>query len=280
MAAPAALGTQPKAVPPDARADPSGWKRHLPWAHRGGVAGGPGTVVFLSCQYLGRGGSPVGGGRRSARTGSLGPDVAGFRSGDPAAIVSARAIAERVIGRSGYFVPPEDRLEILQDIFLALYQAVSSPRFRIHSSFGAFVRCVAHRRCVDWVRQQRRNDSARDPASGAEDPPAPATTAEERLHDVERKRLARSVLNRLRASCRELLIAWMNDVPYSAISLKDGRSEEALRQQVQQCLKEARRLVSPRYGRPRGSRATPPPPRGPRGAASAGPAARGGPDGP
>lgn len=160
-----------------------------------------------------------------------------YLAGDPAAIANIRDQARRVVHAKGYFVPFAEREDILQEILLNVYRAASAPGFRLQHGVNAFVRTLAHRRCVDWVRLHRRDDSpARSVTPLAGGP-------EEDVLQRERLQIAGQVLETLPPGCRKLIVQrFVEGRSYTEISRLQGRSEHALRNQLYKCLKKAQLL--------------------------------------
>lgn len=91
----------------------------------------------------------------------------------------------------GYADNPGDHADLLQEIFIALWQAL--PRFRGDSSVWTFTFRVAHNRAVSFAARTRRRRSVPLPADVQDTKPGPDEVAEAR-----RRRL------RLMAAIRQL----------------------------------------------------------------------------
>ena len=163
--------------------------------------------------------------------------LARYLAGDPSAIADIRNYARRVVYAKGYFVPIAEREDIVQEILLNVFRAASVPGFRLQHGVNAFVRVLAHRRCVDWVRLHRRDDSpARSITPHAGGP-------EEDVLKRERLQIAGRVLETLPPGCRKLIVQrFVEGRSYTEISHIQGRSEHALRNQLYKCLQKARQL--------------------------------------
>jgi RNA polymerase sigma factor (sigma-70 family) len=162
-----------------------------------------------------------------------------FVGGDPEAIEVARRAVNATIAARAYRIAPPERQDIAQDALLDVWRAVTAPGFSFHNSFEGLVRSIACRRCID-ARRRKRWTVALDV-----DVPETRTGAEERLVELEALQLARTVLTRLRDSCQELLrLHTMQSRSYREIAQEQGRSEVALRQQMTDCLKHARVLMT------------------------------------
>ena len=163
--------------------------------------------------------------------------LARYMNGDRAAIAQIRDYARLIVCAKGYFVPVAEREDILQEILLNFYRAASAEGFRLQYGVSAFVRALAHRRCVDWVRLHRRDDSSFHSAASVTAGPEEEALKREKLH------VAGQILEALTPSCRKLIVQrFVEGRSYSEISRLQGRTEHALRNQVYKCLKKAQRL--------------------------------------
>ena len=158
--------------------------------------------------------------------------------GDPAAASRVAKLARLVVGDRGYFIPAKDRPDIVQEVILDVWRAVIRPGFRFGQEFDSFVRTVAYRRCVDWLRRSR-------PTEELESNPLPgAGRPDEELFDREQIERGRQVLRQLGASCLEVIrLRSIDELSYRQIAERQGRSEGAVRNQMYKCLKQARRIL-------------------------------------
>ncbi len=158
--------------------------------------------------------------------------------GDADAVARVGALLRLMVGERGHFIPPDQRDDVIQEAMLDLWRAIVRPDFTLRHGLDAFVRIVAHRRCLDWMR--RRRDTA---------PLDERLTSNARRPDdalIERQTAARRewILARLSEGCRELIRLRVGDrLSYRQIGERLCRSEGALRNQMYKCLVRARRLV-------------------------------------
>lgn len=161
-----------------------------------------------------------------------------FRQGDPEATAQAAEQAAMVLRLRGYSIPRSQRADLVQEVMAELWEKVSAADFRTDRAFVAYVRTLAYWRCIDWRRRQRV-EVPLDTGTAAR-----SKRPDEMLIGQERARLGRRVIRMLRKPCRELirLHAWRG-LTYKKIAQLLGRSEGALRVQMNQCLKEARAVL-------------------------------------
>lgn len=167
------------------------------------------------------------------------PDLlAQYLKGELPALARVREIARWVVAQRGYFIPEPEREDLLQEVLLNVYRAASKEGFRLQHGAEAFVRSVAHRRCIDWVRRHRRVVEA-----GVKPNNPRPSSPEDEVVATERLRLARRVLVSLPEACRELIVRrTVEGRSYAEISRLEGRSEQALRNQLYKCLKKAQEM--------------------------------------
>ena len=178
--------------------------------------------------------------KATGATGGLtGEEVEGLLAGDPSALARIRNTIRVVVRYKGYFVPGSEREDLVQEVLLSVWREVSKPGFQLRGSFDAFVRCLAHRRCVDWIR----NLPPKDPDCRPADQREPARP-DHPLLEKEKVSLARKTLEKLREPCRNLIELHVGKkISYRELSGQTGRSEMALRRQMSDCLKQARRIL-------------------------------------
>lgn len=168
-----------------------------------------------------------------------------FLAGEPAALSEAAAIVGRVIALKGYYVPAGERADLRQETLFQAWREVRKAGAAFEGRFEAFLRAIAHRRCIDWVRTHRKTEAF--PEDGADSAASPEDAARSR----ERRTLGAQVIARLRAPCRELFRLHAGEnLSYREIAAREGRTEGALRVQMSTCLKEARRLLARLRGQP------------------------------
>ncbi len=160
-----------------------------------------------------------------------------FVLGEHGALACVEALITRTVRFRGYYIPSEDRRDLVQETILETCQALARPGFSLAHGLAAFVRSIAYRRCVDWMRRYRAYE-ALDPTT--EDP---SGRPDQRLLGAEQQELAREILDELRPACRELFrLHAVESLSYHAIAGRQGRTEGALRTQMCDCLREARAI--------------------------------------
>ena len=146
-----------------------------------------------------------------------------FLQGDPGAVKHLEALVRRVVRFRGYYVPPQESEDLVQQVLLDLCRALGRPGFNLVQGLPAFARSVAHRRCVDWLRHHHAHDPI-DPRL-----PDAGGLPDEKVAEAERRRLALEILSRLPGPCRDLIRMRLESrLSYGEIARTVGRSEGAL----------------------------------------------------
>jgi len=158
--------------------------------------------------------------------------------GAPAAVASATAIVGRAAQTRGYYIPHEERPDLIQEILVDVIREARTHDFQSDASFAAFVRVLAYRRCVDWVRRDRL-------AVRMSWNPSVLPAPDEPLLEKERLRLGVEVVAKLREGCRTLFALHAGrGLSYGEIGSLLGRTEGALRTQLYECLKAAQKILA------------------------------------
>ena len=161
-----------------------------------------------------------------------------FLLGEIKMVAQVEAMISRVVRYRGYFIPTQDRQDVVQEAMLKLYEALGRPDFAFTRSFRAFVESMAHRRCVDWMRQQRPKEQL------PETLPDRAASPDQTVLQDEQREIGQQVLRELREACRKLIrLHAVENLTYREIARLQGRSEGALRVQMYECMREARRIL-------------------------------------
>ena len=159
-------------------------------------------------------------------------------AGDRDAIAAVAVLVRRVVSDRGYWIPVDERADVIQDAIVRIYQAVSSPGFRLERDFDAYIRSVAHHRCIDWIRRHRPTVPV-DPAA-----PNPGPGPERALVASERRRRGRTVLQALGPACLRVIRLRIRDrLSHREIAERLGRTEGGVRTQLYKCLERARRIA-------------------------------------
>lgn len=170
-----------------------------------------------------------------------------FLMREPAALARVAQEIDAVVRQRGFFVPASHRQDVTQEAHLSLWDACARPGFSVRDGFLPFVRTIAYRRCVDWLRNQRPTTPLDPELPNGKPHPDQHHLAREEAH------LGCLVLQGLREPCRQILrMQIVEGKSYAEIAAILGRSEGALRTQVYECLKEARAALARLQARPRG----------------------------
>lgn len=167
-----------------------------------------------------------------------------FLLGERDAVAQVAALARGVVRSRSYAVPRAEQDDLAQEVVLQVYRSLGAPGLVLAEGLPAFVRSIAHRRLVDWVRRQRA--ARRVTVSPIAPLPAPDETAIAR----ERLDLGRAVLRQLSADCRTIMrLRACDGLSHRAIAERLGRSEGGVRNLLSTCLQEARRFLEEAKGR-------------------------------
>jgi RNA polymerase sigma-70 factor (ECF subfamily) len=123
----------------------------------------------------------------------------------------------------GYVDTPADHADLVQEILVALWQAL--PRFRGESSVWTFVFRVAHNRALSYLGRERRwrAFSTSPPATPEPSDPRPGPEEDAEL-SVRRRRLV-SALRRLPESQRQAVILHLEGATPKEIAAVQGVTE-------------------------------------------------------
>ena len=169
--------------------------------------------------------------------GDAAPLLLKFASGDPETVAVTSRVISRVVRTRGYYIPLDQRPDVIQEATTDLVRAVKKATFATDDEFLGFVRVVAHRRCVDWIRLTRKRAHVAPEIRQLVSP-------DDGLHASDRHRLAAEVFSKLREPCRQLLALRVGrDLTYGQLAGLLGRSEGALRTQCSYCLRQARKIL-------------------------------------
>jgi RNA polymerase sigma-70 factor (ECF subfamily) len=151
-----------------------------------------------------------------------------------------------MVSEHGYYVPPDEQDDVVQEILIHVYRAVVAPDFEVEHGFDALVRSVAHRRCVDWLRRHR----PAEPLKG--DAPSSTPNPESEALTREKRQIVARILRSLSDSCLEVLrLRLVEGLSYRAIAERLGRTEGGVRSQMYKCLRRASEIY--RAGGERGT---------------------------
>lgn len=165
-------------------------------------------------------------------------EAARFRAGEPAAVARVSRLVSAAVRARGFYIPAGERVEVIQAAIVHLWDAVTAMGGDEPRDFDAFVRAIAYRRCVDWMRRHRATEPVGlDTASPGPDPEATLLAGEE-------VRIGRFVLEALDVRCRELIrLHSEEERTFREIAESQGRLEKTVRNQMARCLGKARELI-------------------------------------
>jgi len=165
-----------------------------------------------------------------------------FAQGSPDAIAEVVSIVRSIVQHRGWFIPVDERADISQEALLDVVRRSTSSVFPTDEDFGNFVRVIAHRRCIDWVRARRTQYLVGSGTSGSPGPDVKLLTR-------ERQQLACAVVSRLKPECRQIFGYHAGrGMTYAEIALALGRTEGAVRMQAFECVQRARQLLDRMVG--------------------------------
>ena len=166
----------------------------------------------------------------------LGPDrIHRFLDGE--AYLHAQTQAALVVRSRRYHIPVSEQADLVQTVLAEAIEAMAGPDFALHKNIGAFIRTLAHCRCIDWLRRNRPNFPLEI------DRPSLSPLPDEKIIANERAVLATEILNQLSPTCRELIQKHVfQGLSYGEIAASTGRTEGALRVEMHKCLRKAREL--------------------------------------
>jgi RNA polymerase sigma-70 factor (ECF subfamily) len=170
------------------------------------------------------------------------PALESFLAGDAAACRRVEEWIRRVVRYRGYYVAPDERDDVVQECLASVWSALSARGAAAPDSFAAFVRQVAHRRCVDWLRRLRPTAELSEQISDPKPDPY------ERLLAREPAARIRLVLQSLEPRCRELFrLHYYEKLGFREIAQRLGTQEATQRVHMFHCTRKAREIAS-RWG--------------------------------
>jgi len=161
----------------------------------------------------------------------------GFVDGQPERIAQVISIVQSIVHHRGWFIPVDERVDTSQEAILDLVERAPGTVFETDEDFGNFVRVIAHRRCIDWVRARRARRPIEPRVSGSMGP-------DDELLTRERRELACAVVSRLNPECQRIFACHAGrGMTYAEIAMAMGRTEGAVRMRAHECVKRARQLL-------------------------------------
>lgn len=167
------------------------------------------------------------------------PLVQGFLRGDMEATLRVAAVVRRVVSDRGYYIPFGEREDVVQQVLLDTYRAITRPGFTLEREFVNFVRSISCRRCVDWMRRQRPTTELTFRVADERANPHEQLTVKETIE------LGRRVLLGLSERCRDLIRLRIKEgLSYHDIAERTDSSEGAVRNRMYKCLQRARQVLA------------------------------------
>lgn len=168
-------------------------------------------------------------------------DVAArFLAGDPATVAETIRLIRAAVSARGFYIPFDDRAEVTQEVLMQVWNQLTRPTAEPPRNYPAWVRTIAYRRCVDWMRAY----TPAEPVEGDAEP-APGASPEGRVLDRERREIGARVLAALREPCRDLIRRYVVEgLTFREIAESTGGLEKTVRNRMYKCIQEARTLVS------------------------------------
>ncbi len=145
----------------------------------------------------------------------------------------------RVVRYKGYFIPADDRDDVVQDTLTSLWRTLSPEDRPPPEAFPGFVRRIAHRRCVDWLRRLRPTTELSDAVVD------PRPDPYEQLLRGDPAAQVRWLLQSLDARCRELFrLHYLEKLGFREIAERLGTQESTQRVHMLNCTRKARELAT------------------------------------
>lgn len=162
-----------------------------------------------------------------------------------------RALIEAVVWRHTSVASPDERQDVVQNIYMRLVVALASFDPTRGASLRTFISVVAQRVCLDWLRSGKNLDHAGvnrpvDHHDCNEDRTTVVLVSDDEGPDramerAERALLVRSAIERLSEVCRELLqFRFYQGLTYAAIAELQGKKENTVTTSALRCLARLR----------------------------------------
>ncbi|MFN0150082.1 MAG: RNA polymerase sigma factor [bacterium] len=162
-----------------------------------------------------------------------------FLSGERAACRDVEAWARRVVCSRGYYVPADERDDVVQEALAAVWRALSASERPQVDNFPGFVRRIAHRRCIDWMRRLRPAAELTESVPDTRPNPYEAMILDDPAARV------RWLLLNLDPRCRDLFrLHYLEDLKFREIAEQLGTEESTQRVHMLNCTRKARQILS------------------------------------
>lgn len=162
------------------------------------------------------------------------PAVERFLAGDAETAAELLGAIRGTVGSRGFYVPVDDRPEIVSETMIHLLQHLANPKHARPRSLVALARTMAYRRCVDWMRRHVPTGELPDGLDAG-------ASQERTVLAVERATLGAKALSQISEACRELIHRHSCEgETFREIAERDGKLEKTVRNQLYKCLDRAR----------------------------------------
>lgn len=163
-----------------------------------------------------------------------------FLHGDRDATATIRSWVARIVRARAWRLRQDD--DLVQDVIIALIDALTADRFEGRSSLRTYVERIAKYQCIDALRRERRRRTVSWEESGEPEPPADDDPGE-RVEASDEVRVAFAVLEQLPPACRELLQRVLaREEPYERLATESGVAVGTIKSRVARCRERAQAL--------------------------------------
>jgi RNA polymerase sigma-70 factor (ECF subfamily) len=132
--------------------------------------------------------------------------------------------------------------EVHQMTFIQAYESLA--RFGRRSSLRTWLFGIAHHRCLDLLKMNRRRENRFDPLDAVPDLPGPGASVEDRLAERARARMLSDCLHSLAPRARDtLLLRFQQGLSYPEIARLSEEKAPALQVRVARALPLLRRCL-------------------------------------
>jgi RNA polymerase sigma-70 factor (ECF subfamily) len=161
--------------------------------------------------------------------------------GDPAAVAQVTRWIAQALASPRYWILRPEWEDLHQESLLATLESLRSERFDASRELRTYVQGIVHhaasKRMTRFIREQRGTRLV-------EDSPDPAPSLDGK---VDLARFARSVLDQLSPSCRDLIKHYFfEELSYDEISSRSGLPIGTVKSRLARCLTSARTIVRAR----------------------------------
>lgn len=127
---------------------------------------------------------------------------------------------------AAYAIAPQDREDIVQEIAVALWQAI--PRFRGESSERTWLYRIAHNTAITVTAKLRRRGRSESSMDEMPEPPSCAAHEDQRLIQEQKRCWLLQAVRELSVLDRQILTLHLEELSYSEIHEVTGMSEGAI----------------------------------------------------